>query len=99
MPCATSGCAISCIAIMVGWLLVTSGLLFLTWNKVMVPQFKMKKGSFFQALLIVVTLAAFCLPSKMNRRGKYWGKSCGDHSQCGKFCPLKNRGLQAPKGK
>jgi hypothetical protein len=55
-------CWVSCILICIGWLLVSSGLLLLTWNKVIATITKVKTVKFGQALLFITTVCVLCAP-------------------------------------
>ncbi|MEW6055549.1 MAG: hypothetical protein AB1540_02970 [Bdellovibrionota bacterium] len=72
-------CALICIA----WWLVASGLLFLTWNKVVTAFTKLKPAKYWQALLLVATVCVLCAPRYYS---KYRG--CGSVGSCaqGKHC-------------
>ena len=53
------GCSI---IIGIVWWLISSGLLFLTWNKVIATFAKVKPAKYWQALLLVATIGSFCFP-------------------------------------
>jgi hypothetical protein len=57
-----SGCLISSILLGVAWVLASSGLLYLSWNKVLCGYTKLKPAKYGQALLLVVTICSFCAP-------------------------------------
>lgn len=62
------------------WLLISSGLLTLTWNKVVAAMMKVKAAKYWQALLLVITLCVFCAPRYYMHKG-----CCGHHhSSCHK---------------
>jgi len=83
--------AIVCLAI---WAVVTSTLLFFTWNEVIAHVTKLKKIKFIHAILVIATLAALCAPKfyakmRMKHHSSHYksGKhECshykGDKSQC-----------------
>lgn len=72
------GCSIWMILGCVGWLILTSILVYFTWNKVIKNQFKsLKEVPFWHALLFMTMIAAFCCPRYMMKRGKY-KKNCKD---------------------
>ncbi len=68
--CEMYSCWPSCIAMGVAWLLIASALLFFAWNKVLVPLFAFKKGKFWQALLLLVTVCVLCLPCASKKHGQ-----------------------------
>jgi hypothetical protein len=49
------------------WLLVGSGLLFLTWNKVICSFAKLKQAKYWQALLLLTTICVLCVPCHLRR--------------------------------
>lgn len=57
-----SACWISCILVVLAWLLASSGLLLLSWNKVFCTYTKLKPAKYWQALLLVATVGSFCAP-------------------------------------
>ncbi len=75
MMCAASFCWMS-FGLLVLWVLIASGLLFYTWNKVVCAQWSGRSPfQFYHALLVVLTILAFCLPAKyMKKRGGHYGK-------------------------
>jgi len=82
----------------VAWFLVASGMVFLTWNRVVAELLSLKKAKFWQAVLVVGTCVVLCGPKTMMQRKHYGhGKCCGKAS-----CPLE-RGSHtsepAPEGK
>lgn len=72
--CNLTSCGTTAALMFVGWLLITSGLLFLSWNHVVVKFTKLKKGKYWQALLILLTLVALCPP--MGGKGKCYKHCC-----------------------
>jgi hypothetical protein len=60
-------CWFSCLALCGGWLLLTSGLLFFTWNKVVCTVVSMKKVKYWQALLALATVCVLVMPLKRGR--------------------------------
>jgi len=81
-----TACPIVCYGIPILWGLVASGLLLLSWNKVVVPLSNVKAAKYWQALLIVVTLAVVCFAPKMMMKKSshygHWNKKC-----TGSTCP------------
>lgn len=71
----SSSCAAICGGIALLWILLSSGLLMATWNKVVSELFKMKKVNYWQALLVLFTIAVLCAPAKM-------GRGCGKGGAC-----------------
>ena len=65
-------------AFVVGWLLVGSTLLWLTWNKVIAAHAKVKAAKFWQALLLLTTVLVLCGPKYLARHHDKGG--CCDHS-------------------
>ena len=78
---ASGGCPIMLGLAVLGWVLVASVLLYLSWNKVIVSVTNFKAAKLWHALLIVVTMLAFCAPKYMMHKG-YRGhhKGCAAHS-------------------
>ena len=62
-------CALLCGLMALLWLLGASGLLYLTWNRVVAQVSKLKAINFVQALLVIVTMAVLCLPKSWNQKG------------------------------
>jgi hypothetical protein len=87
--CCSLGCLTVCILCVIGWWLIASGLLLLSWNKVVAAVANVKKVKYWHVLLVVLTLAVLCCPLCCGRnacRGKQWshckdGKSCS--GECG----------------
>lgn len=57
-----------CFGWLVVWWLVASVFLYFAWNKVVASLAKLGLVTYWQALLIVATIAVFCGPSHMARR-------------------------------
>lgn len=55
------------------WWVGASALLYFSWNKVVATLTTAKQAKFWQALLIVATLAAFCAPRYCMKKGRYGG--------------------------
>jgi len=72
-----SPCMVMCTLLWVGWILVSSGLLFLTWNKVIAGIAKVKTVKFWQALLFIVTIFVLCAP-----RYYMMKRHCGHKGEC-----------------
>ena len=53
----------------VGWWLVASALLWLTWNRVIGALFKTKAAQFWQAALLIATICVMCAPRYYMRHG------------------------------
>ncbi len=53
------------------WWIIAAVLLYFSWNKVVADILQVRPGKFWQALLVVLTLAVFCAPH-------HW-----EHSRCG----------------
>ena len=79
MACHGTACALTCVGMFVGWLLIASAFLFLTWNRVISELFKMKDVKYWQALLFIATICALCAP-----RAYYKMRHCGEHGICKK---------------
>ena len=81
-------CPLVCIVSAIVWVLVASVLLCVTWNKVIVRVSNLKTAKFWQALLVVVTLLAFCAPRYMMHKKGHggWHKGC-PHSLSGDKSP------------
>jgi hypothetical protein len=63
------------IVIVVAWWLISSGLLYHTWNKVVRAVAKVSSVKYWQALLFVATVVAFCAPKHfIEHRG--FGHGC-----------------------
>ncbi len=60
------------VAYCVGWWLIASVLLWLTWNRVVAALTKVKPAKFWQAALLLLTVCSLCAPL-------YWARkhSCG----------------------
>jgi hypothetical protein len=91
----TPGCWVTCILCAVGWWLIASGLLMLSWNIVVAAIANVKKVKYWHVLLIVLTLAVLCGPLWCGRhagRGmhsgyqKYGKDCCGECGQKPKQC-------------
>ena len=86
--CANGSCCwVTCTIIATLWLLVGSGLLFLTWNKVIVSFTKLNKAKYWQALLLVVTVMFLSLPRyymqrSMMHRGACFSHKCDKKDEC-----------------
>jgi hypothetical protein len=78
--CGGPSCIATCIGIALAWLLVASGLLFLTWNRVVGAVAKVKPVKYWQALLFLVTVGVLFAPcAAMKKRhgcGAGHGQSC-----------------------
>ena len=73
------GCAIHSL-ITVGWLLLASGLLWATWNRVFKTVFGAKSVKYWQVLLALVTVVVLALPAMhMHMRMKH---DCGSKQPC-----------------
>ena len=86
--CASGPCPIMMIILCLVWFLVSSGLLYYTWNKVITYLFNAKSVKFWQALLIVLTLGFMASPKLMMHKPAKWGKSHCQTKECGKNCPM-----------
>ncbi len=75
------GCAGKCAAFFVGWWLLSSALLFVSWNHVVATLTNVKKAKFWQALIVVATMAAFCAP-----KCGHWGRSKSCSMSAGHKC-------------
>jgi hypothetical protein len=75
--------------ICLAWLLVSSGLLMLTWNKVVAAMIKVKSAKYWQALLLVATLSVFCAP-------RYF-MHCGHAKGCSHSCSHKGGDCDSKK--
>ena len=56
------GCWASCILGAIGWWLIASALLFLSWNRVIAAIANVKKVKYWHVLLVVLSLAVLCAP-------------------------------------
>ncbi len=65
------------------WFLISSALLFFTWNYVVTEFTKMKKAKYWQALLVVATICIFCMPRAYMRNRCYHQNSCCHHMSKG----------------
>jgi hypothetical protein len=79
-----------CVLAALGWWLIASGLLLLSWNRVVTTFVTVKKVKYWQVLLVVLTLAVLFVPlchGRQARRGMMCDKArsmeCG---QMGKQC-------------
>jgi hypothetical protein len=94
--CCSLGCWAICILWAIGWWLIASVLLLLSWNSVIAAIATVKKVKYWHALLVVLTLAVLCGPFCWGRhacRGMQWdrhsdSKGCCDErghkaKQCG----------------
>lgn len=71
-----AGCCWMMVAGAVLWWLIASGLLLLTWNRVVAAFAAVKPAKLWHALLVVATLAVLCLPN-------WAGRGCGmRHKSC-----------------
>jgi len=85
----SAGCWATCILCAIGWWLIASALLLLSWNAVVAVIANVKKVKYWHALLVVLTLVVLCGPLCCGRqacRGKQWachkdGKGCS--TECG----------------
>jgi hypothetical protein len=85
--CATGHhCWVGAVLVGLAWWLVASGLLTLTWNKVVCAFAKTKQARYWQALLLVATVCVLCLPRHYMQRRQMmhcgWGHGCCHH-HCG----------------
>ncbi|MDO8493790.1 MAG: hypothetical protein Q7S68_00435 [Deltaproteobacteria bacterium] len=87
------------LAFFAGWWVVSSILLFLVWNKVVAALTNVKTGKFWQALLVVLTIAVLCIAPKMVMK-KGGAFKCKAHAGCHqgsedhkKFCPYEKSAL------
>ncbi len=91
----SSPCVVTCALMCVGWILVTSALVFLTWNKVVCDLSKFKHVKYWQALLVVGTLFIFCFPKNYIRKdgcGKTgYGKRCCSERAGKGPCPYESK--------
>lgn len=94
-------CWLTCAGIFVVWWLLASGLLFLTWNKVIGGLFKTKPAKYWHALLLIATICCLCLPrayvkmSECHRKSPCCLKHCDRDGEKGdkEDCPYsKNKG-------
>src|SRR6478752_5577524 len=82
-PCQThTGCCLMSIGIYLLWLLITSGLLTLTWNRVVNTIIKVKAVKYWQALLFLLTVTALCLPCAMKSSCGWAKKDHCAYSNC-----------------
>ena len=97
MKTCSTGCA-GTIIIGLLWLLASSGLLFLTWNKVIAELTKLKKVKYWQALLVVATICMFCIPRYcMKYRAHGYQKDCHTKDCQPKECPYSAKAEEAAK--
>ena len=68
----SSGCWTICILCAIGWWLIASALLFLSWNRVIAAIANVKQVKYWHVLLIVLTLVVLCAPLCCG------GAYCGD---------------------
>lgn len=78
----SSGCWVTCALLVVAWWLITSGLLWGTWNKVIKAFFNVKAAKYSQALLLVATLLAFAAPIVALKKKCGAGHGCGQSKSC-----------------
>lgn len=82
--CCGAGCCWMMVAGIVLWWLIASGMLVLTWNRVVTAFASVKPAKLWHALLVVATLAVLSLPCLMSKRGM--GRHhCGMDEKAG--CP------------
>lgn len=62
-------CWLSCILLCAGWLLVSSALLYYSWNKVVCALTSMKKVKYWQPLLVLATISVLCMPCMQRKHG------------------------------
>ena len=62
-------CWVSCLLLCAGWLLGSSALLWVTWNKVVCTLTKMKEVKFWQPALVLLTICVLCMPCAMRGKG------------------------------
>ncbi len=77
----TKQCMVQCALMSLGYVLIVSALMMVTWNKVIVAQTKLKPVKFWHALLLLVTLLALTCPKLGLRRGMYMKSDC-HHGEC-----------------
>jgi hypothetical protein len=90
------GCWAICIVCAIGWWLIASGLLFLSWNSVVAAIANVKKVKYWHALLVMITVAVMCGPLfcggracggdrwRCDQRDQECSGKCGDKAmQCG----------------
>ena len=70
----------------IGWWLLVSALLFVTWNKVIVMLAGLKKVRYWHALLVVATLCAFCLPHHYKKHHSWRYAGMSESHGCGGAC-------------
>ena len=83
------------------WWVIASGLLFVTWNRVLVGLFKLGKVKWWQPFLVVLTVCVLAAPCALKHRGSHGscerGSGCahessggheaaGAHHDCGGDC-------------
>jgi len=85
MACGHGPCAVTMIAFALGWLLLASTLVWLSWNRVIAQLTKVKQLRFWQPMLVIATVAVLVGPW-CAMKGK---RHCGDHHGCEKSenCP------------
>ena len=62
------------------WWFISSGLLLLTWNRVISTMTKVKTAKYWQALLLVATISVFCAPKALKHR------YCHQKNHCATCC-------------
>ncbi len=82
--CCGIACIFTCIFIGLGWLLLASLLLMVSWNTVVVALANVKKTKFWHALIIVLTIAVLFGPLCCGGAcgGSWCGDSCASYSCC-----------------
>ena len=75
--CFSGGCCwLTCLGIFLVWWLVAATLVWLTWNRVLVPLFKLKPAKLWQSFILIATIVVLMLPKcylsscKMRERGR-----------------------------
>jgi hypothetical protein len=80
------GCWAICILWAIGWWLIASALLLMSWNSVVAAIASVKRVKYWHVLLIVLTLAVLCAPLCCGRGHCKDQRSCGEGGQRAKQC-------------
>ena len=94
-------CWVTCLFMFLGWWLLASALLFFTWNKVIAALAPVRSAKFWQAVLVVATLVAFCGPRYVMKYKRYYGGcQISQQAKMKADCPKchKMRQMGQPKG-
>jgi hypothetical protein len=71
-----------------GWWFLASGLIWMTWNRVIGAVVKVKPAKYWQALILVATLVVFAAPRfYLMKAGCAHRAGCGTHCCQSKNCP------------